>query len=308
MAWLTYPLQLHGSREFECGDLTTAECDYYKEKWHFWYAYAFSITSQWYYLTCITRYIADYVFALPTVAFFMSAIGIFIIGHVFSTYIIGHRHVQGPIFWRKLIALIRYSSYRRGHVSVLQWNTAPVGVLMLGLAGAVFFFCQSRIPQTSIYTDTILRHGPGATTFLLVGREIWRVSTTCNKIRLASSWVHAFCIVSTNCYRANSVTLTSYSATATKTNWITLVTGVSHEKLQVFHRWIAYAFFVLALLHTFPFIVYHIHWHDMEDHFSSSLLFYWTGIVAIIFQAWLTFMSHSTIRSVILVPALLLCC
>lgn len=87
-------------------------------------------------------------------------------------------------------------------------------------------------------------------------------------------------------------------ATATKTNWITMLTGVTHERLQVFHRWISYAFFVLALLHTFPFIVYHIHWHDMEAHFSSSLLFYWTGIVAIVCQAWLTFMSHSTIRYV----------
>lgn len=88
-------------------------------------------------------------------------------------------------------------------------------------------------------------------------------------------------------------------ATASKTNWITLVTGVTHERLQVFHRWISYAFFILALLHTFPFIVYHIHWHDMEAHFSSSLLFYWTGIVALICQAWLTFMSHSAIRYVV---------
>jgi predicted ferric reductase len=93
--------------------------------------------------------------------------------------------------------------------------------------------------------------------------------------------------------------LTFNSATATKTNWITLLTGVSHERLQVFHRWISYAFFILALLHTFPFIVYHIHWHDMQTHFSESLLFYWTGIVALIAQAWLTFMSHSTIRYVL---------
>lgn len=90
--------------------------------------------------------------------------------------------------------------------------------------------------------------------------------------------------------------LTLLSATAGKANWITLFTGISHERLQVFHRWISYAFFILALIHTFPFIVYHIHWHDMEEHFSSSLVFYWTGIVAIIFQAWLTFASHATIR------------
>lgn len=86
------------------------------------------------------------------------------------------------------------------------------------------------------------------------------------------------------------------SATATKTNWITLVTGVSHEKLQVFHRWIAYAFFILSLMHTFPFIVFHIRSHDMEAYFTESLLFFWTGIVAIVFQAWLTFGSHSSIR------------
>ena len=46
-----------------------------------------------------------------------------------------------------------------------------------------------------------------------------------------------------------------FSATASKANWITLLTGVTHEKLQVFHRWISYAFLILALMHTFPFIV-----------------------------------------------------
>lgn len=94
--------------------------------------------------------------------------------------------------------------------------------------------------------------------------------------------------------------LTRYSATASKANWITVFTGVSYERLQVFHRWISYAFFILALLHTFPFIVYHIRWHDMQEHFASSLVFYWTGIVALLLQAWLTFASHSTIRSVVI--------
>ncbi|OBT83627.1 hypothetical protein VE02_07511 [Pseudogymnoascus sp. 03VT05] len=86
-------------------------------------------------------------------------------------------------------------------------------------------------------------------------------------------------------------------ATVTKANWIALFTGVSHERLQVFHRWISYAFFILALPHTFPFVVYHIRFHDMEEHFSGSLMFYWTGIVALVIQAWLTFASHSTIRN-----------
>jgi len=37
MPWLTYPLALVGSREFECGDMTVEDCDYYKQHWHFWY-------------------------------------------------------------------------------------------------------------------------------------------------------------------------------------------------------------------------------------------------------------------------------
>jgi hypothetical protein len=103
-----------------------------------------------------------------------------------------------------------------------------------------------------------------------------------------------FCTSTRHCSAFGTLTLSS--ATASKANWITLLTGVSHERLQVFHRWISYAFFILALLHTFPFIVYHIRYHDMEAHFASNLIFYWTGIVALIMQAWLTFASHSTIR------------
>jgi hypothetical protein len=36
-AWLTYPLTLDSGREFECDPLTTDQCDFYKERWHFWY-------------------------------------------------------------------------------------------------------------------------------------------------------------------------------------------------------------------------------------------------------------------------------
>ncbi|OAG06197.1 uncharacterized protein CC84DRAFT_1092426 [Paraphaeosphaeria sporulosa] len=247
MAWLTYPLALHSSREFECGDKTAEQCSWYKQRWHFWY-------------------IADYVFALSTIAFFMTAIGIFIIAHFTSSHILGHRRFRGPNIWRKLIATVRYLSYRGFHVKSLRWNSAPVGVLLLGLSGTVFFFCMDLAPQPYYWPDIMFGGSPPLAT--------------------RSGWMALAC-------------MPFIFATATKTNWITLVTGVTHERLQVFHRWISYAFFVLALLHTFPFIVYHIRWHDMEEHFSSSLVFYWTGIVALIFQAWLTFMSHSTVRSIL---------
>ncbi len=110
--------------------------------------------------------------------------------------------------------------------------------------------------------------------------------------------VHAFRFVRwPMAHLGRQAILTLPSATASKANWITLLIGVTHEKLQVFHRWISYAFFVLALMHTFPFFVYHIRMHDMVDQITTSnTLFYWTGIVALIFQAWLTFASFSSFR------------
>lgn len=80
-------------------------------------------------------------------------------------------------------------------------------------------------------------------------------------------------------------------ATSSKSNLITGVTGVSHEKLQVFHRWISYACFVLALIHTFPFIVYHIWKGDMVESWNTDI-FYWTGVVAIIAQVSTICFTH----------------
>ncbi|KAF2995645.1 hypothetical protein E8E13_000493 [Curvularia kusanoi] len=244
-SWLTYPLQLTGSREFTCDKFTEEQCNFYMQRWHFWY-------------------IADYVYALPTVAFFMTAIGMFIIGHVLSSHILGYREFRGPLIWQKFVALVRYLSYRGYHVKALRWNSAPLGILLLGAAGAVYFFCMDLIPQPYYWSSEDFGGSPPLGT--------------------RSGWMALAC-------------MPFVFATASKTNWITLTTGVSHEKIQVVHRWTAYAFFLLALMHTFPFIVYHIHFHDMVMQVTMmNTLFYWTGIVALIFQAWLTFASHSTIR------------
>ena len=44
-------------------------------------------------------------------------------------------------------------------------------------------------------------------------------------------------------------------ALAGKANVVTLLTGVSHEKLNVIHRWVGWITLVLSLVHTIPFIV-----------------------------------------------------
>ena len=80
-----------------------------------------------------------------------------------------------------------------------------------------------------------------------------------------------------------------------KANPITALTGVSHEKLNIWHNWVAWAMFVLALIHTFPFIVYHQREGDIKKEWKTGGVWV-TGVVALIAQAWLTFMSIPWIR------------
>ncbi|KAL7931599.1 putative ferric-chelate reductase [Trichoderma chlorosporum] len=245
-AWLTPPVTLTGSREFTCDSFgfTQEQCDFYQQRWHFWF-------------------IADHVYALSTVAFLMSILGIFVIGNI-ASQLLGHRIWRGSSPWHKVTALTRYLSYRGFHVQALRWNSAPLGLLLLAAAGAVFFFCMDLIPQPYYWPSLDYGGSPPLGT--------------------RSGWMAVAC-------------LPFVFATASKSSWITLITGVSHEKLQVFHRWLSYAFFLLALMHTFPFIVYHIRFGDMVMQFEMGLVFYWTGIVALILQAWLTFASHSLVRN-----------
>ncbi|KAF2720488.1 putative ferric-chelate reductase [Polychaeton citri CBS 116435] len=246
-AWLTYPLELDSSRAFDCGSFTPEQCKYYSQRWHFWYV----------------KYQADHVFALPTVAFFMCAIGIFIIARLLM-WLLSFSRVEALPAWRRTIAGFRYMSYRGFYIKALGWGSPPIGLLTLAATGAIFFLCMDLIPMPYYWPDLDWGNSPPLAT--------------------RSGWMALAC-------------MPFVFATASKANWITLLTGVSHEKLQMFHRWISYAFFILALMHTFPFIVYHVHNHDMVEQVSSSAtLFYWTGIVALIFQAWLTFASFGPFR------------
>ena len=148
-------------------------------------------------------------------------------------------------------------------------------------------------------TDFFHRHGFGTVSILLArhGHGLGQFTAIRNQIWLVGVSLYALCLVRSPDQHCCAPTDYTPSATASKANWITLVTGVTHEKLQVFHRWISYAFLILALMHTFPFIVWHIRNHDMVDQFTMSNTFeYWTGIVALILQAWLTFASWGPIR------------
>ena len=123
---------------------------------------------------------------------------------------------------RHFVAAQRYFLHRKFRLEHLDWNSASLGILLLGAIGTVFFSCMTLGPRPYYWPNT---------------REISYGSSP--PLATRTVWLSLAC-------------LPFVFATAGKSNFITLLTGVSYENLQVFHRWISYAFFVLALVHTFP--------------------------------------------------------
>ena len=74
----------------------------------------------------------------------MCTIGVFIVGHGFKQ-VLYLSHGPGPSGWRRIVAGIRYLSYRGVHLDTLKWNSAPVGVLALASIGIIYFFCTLDI-------------------------------------------------------------------------------------------------------------------------------------------------------------------
>ncbi|KXS99408.1 hypothetical protein AC578_8131 [Pseudocercospora eumusae] len=207
---------------------------------------------------------ADHRYALPTVALFLAAIVVFALASIFNHF--APASIHGNAYSRKAKACSRFLSYKTFRISSLNWNSAPIGILSLGAIGAIYFFCMTLLPKPYYWPNTqTINFGSSP------------------PIATRSGWLSLAC-------------MPFVFATAGKSNFITALTGVSHEKLQVFHRWISYAFFVTALLHTFPFIVYNIETGTMKASWDA-LVFYWTGVVALIAQAWLTFASLGPLRA-----------
>jgi hypothetical protein len=211
------------------------------------------------------RYEADHRYALSTIAFFLAAIVLFSTGHLFNT--LASRSIRKSKGIRFSTAIVRLVSYRAFCIPALNWTTAPLGILALGATGTIYFFCMTLGPKPYYWPTTDELHFGNSP-----------------PIATRAGWLSLAC-------------LPFVFATAGKSNLITAVTGVSHEKLQVFHRWISYACFITALIHTFPFIIYNISQGTMVENWNTSV-FYWTGVVALIAQGWLTFASLSPLRYV----------
>ncbi|GFF27857.1 ferric/cupric reductase transmembrane component 7 [Aspergillus udagawae] len=209
-------------------------------------------------------YEADHVYALNTVYFMCATIGVFAIAHLLS------RRAPVPVkrsaVWRKMMAATRYLSYQGYQVPSLRYWSPSLGVILLGLVGFVFFFAMTLGPKPYYWPNTATVSYGGSPP--IATRTGWM-----------ALGLLPFVLV-----------------LGTKANLISMLTGVPHEKLQVFHHWASYAMFVLALIHTFPFIIVHIHKGDMVKQWKTQLT-YWTGVAALIPQTYLTVMSLPAIRN-----------
>ena len=88
---------------------------------------------------------------------------------------------------------------------------------------------------------------------------------------------------------------------AGKSNAITLLTGISYEKLNTFHQYTGVACFILSVIHVVPFI-----YQDLAEGGSSNLKMnfkdsfeYYSGIPPLILLGLLCILSKSYIRKVV---------
>lgn len=84
-----------------------------------------------------------------------------------------------------------------------------------------------------------------------------------------------------------------------KVNLITILTGISHERLQIFHQWFARLFLFLSIVHTIPFIQQPLAEGgraNLHAYFFSEPI-YVTGVVAFVLLVWIVLSGTRVVRS-----------
>ncbi|KAH6630189.1 hypothetical protein B0J18DRAFT_393457 [Chaetomium sp. MPI-SDFR-AT-0129] len=91
-------------------------------------------------------------------------------------------------------------------------------------------------------------------------------------------------------------------ATSTKANILTLITGIGPERLNVFHRWLAYLCLFMSLVHMVPFFIQPV-WEDggmqvFQTLFppNSGMIIYGSGIACFVPLCWLCVGSLPILR------------
>ncbi|KAA1468607.1 hypothetical protein DENSPDRAFT_833976 [Dentipellis sp. KUC8613] len=214
-------------------------------------------------------YTADLDYCHTIVGFLCAGIGTMVILHLISLYR-GRANMRRasltPQFAGavdRFTAAFRYVTSAQFRFKPLGYYSPPLGSV-LGV-GSIFIFVMSLLLAVRPYywPNDAMGHSPPLAT--------------------RSGWI--------------SVAIMPFMiAFATKINFVGILTGSSHEKLQVYHRWTALFMYITSLTHTFPFIVNNIRMGTMTASYKTSS-FYWTGIAALVPQTYLIFLSWGIIRN-----------
>lgn len=125
-----------------------------------------------------------------------------------------------------VIALFRFTFYRPIPNLEIRKQWRPIsfpslGVIVIAIAALAFVSCYTFIPQP-LYWQSIRFGSPP-------------VAIRSGMIAIAMMpWIVALSM---------------------KANFISIMTGIGHERLNVLHRWAAYIFLLLSLIHTIPFYI-----------------------------------------------------
>ncbi|KAL2871554.1 putative metalloreductase transmembrane component [Aspergillus lucknowensis] len=89
-------------------------------------------------------------------------------------------------------------------------------------------------------------------------------------------------------------------AMSTRANFISMLTGIGHERLNVLHRWAGYICLFLSLIHTIPFYVTPIWEYGMlvvyQQYLPQNIYVYGTGLAALVPLAFLCIHSLPVLR------------
>ena len=165
------------------------------------------------------------------VAWYYSAIlGIAILLHLSSLYRARHRQPPPPLSRPNLVdkaqAVRRYVSYRRFYGAFGD----RMGLPSFGMLGFLLLSVLFLLVLTFAVRPYYRQHRGYGSPPLATRTGLMAASLTPLLIALSG-----------------------------KANLVTFITGLGHEKLNVFHRWVGWSVFGLSVAHTIPFIVAPLH-------------------------------------------------
>lgn len=211
--------------------------------------------------------VSDLAYGLPTIYFLISIISLFIAANLVSRF--APARLSRFSLWRRFLSIVRYLSYKQFRLGSSRFSTPPVGAMLLLGAGLVYFLTMILAPGQYYWpTDASYGNSPPLST---------RVS-----------WLILAC-------------LPFVLALGAKASIITVLTGISHEKLNFWHAWLGRAMWAMALVHMAPYVVYRTSKGDVHTAWTKKGTWL-AGSLALISLTYITFMSPSFIRFVLLTP------